>query len=169
MFLSTKSIGEVVASLRGKTRYIGLKSPSNFKLKEFEDQINATRLEKLNVVISRKKQSFWVFTLYEFRSPLRESIVTHLISRWGSSSHAFSRHESIRYSETPDQCCLFLAVSFSPRGGFYCQPDQELQSLRQSPSRGAFRPGRIAVSVLPLPSAKQAVCPLFPVHTLSPV
>ena len=74
MFLSDKSIGEVVASLRKKTRYVALKSPSNFKLEEFEKQINATRLEKLDVIISKKKQSFWVFTLYEFPSPLRKPI-----------------------------------------------------------------------------------------------
>ena len=102
MFLSTKSIGEVVASLRGKTRYVALKSPSNFKLREFEEQINATRLERLDVVISKKKQSFWVFTLYEFRSPLRKSVTTHLISRWRPFAHAFSYHESVHYSEAPD-------------------------------------------------------------------
>ena len=66
MYMSDYSIGEIVSSLRHKCRYVGLKSPQNFNITSFEHQIRAERVWHKTFEISRKKGTYWVFTLYEF-------------------------------------------------------------------------------------------------------
>ena len=68
MYLSNIPIADVVLSLRGKVRYIGLKSPMNFRLTEFETRIQAKRLCYQKFTISRNKGTYWIFTLYEFQN-----------------------------------------------------------------------------------------------------
>lgn len=66
MYMSDHSIGDVVSSLRHKCRYVGLKSPQNFNITSFERHIHAERVWHKTFEISRKKGTYWVFTLYEF-------------------------------------------------------------------------------------------------------
>ena len=66
MYMSDRSISEVVSSLRHKCRYVGLKSPQNFNLSSFEKHIKAERIWHKTFDISRRKGTYWVFTLYEF-------------------------------------------------------------------------------------------------------
>ena len=61
MYLSNIPIADVVLSLRGKVRYIGLKSPMNFRLTEFETRIQAKRLCYQKFTISRNKSHFILF------------------------------------------------------------------------------------------------------------
>lgn len=68
MYLSNISIADVVLSLRGKTRYIGLKSPMNFRLSAFEKRIKARKIFSREFTISKNKDTYWLFTLYEFES-----------------------------------------------------------------------------------------------------
>ena len=68
MYLSNISIADVVLSLRGKTRFVGLKSPMNFRLSSFEKRIKANKIYSKEFTISRNKGTYWVFTLYEFES-----------------------------------------------------------------------------------------------------
>lgn len=79
MYLSRVSIADVVISLKGKTRYVGLKSPMNFRLKEFESRIPAKRIAEKQFTISRNKGTYWIFTLYEFESDDYGSIL-HMLS-----------------------------------------------------------------------------------------
>ena len=66
MSMSDHSIGDIVSSLRHKCRYVGLKSPQNFNITSFERHIHAERVWHKTFEISRKKDTYWVFTLYEF-------------------------------------------------------------------------------------------------------
>lgn len=68
MYLSNISIGDVIASLKHKARYVALKSPQNFNLAAFERRIGAKQIIYKEFQISKRKGTFWVFTLYEFES-----------------------------------------------------------------------------------------------------
>lgn len=95
MYLSEVSIGDIVRSLRGKTRYVGLKSPSNFMLKEFEEKIDAKPLESVRFTISAKKNTYWNFTFYELSSiSCTPFLLSLLRPRWASSSYASTHHRS---------------------------------------------------------------------------
>ena len=75
--MSKRSIGDIVASLQSKTRFIGLKSPQNFDIETFEHSISARCVLRRTFEISRTKNTHWVFTLYEFHSD--ECIVFYLL------------------------------------------------------------------------------------------
>ena len=69
MYLSKVPIADVVLSLKGKVRFVGLKAPMNFCLQDFERKLGengAKRIYKKEFDISRNKKTYWTYTVYEF-------------------------------------------------------------------------------------------------------
>ena len=75
MYLSDRNIEDVVEDLKHKARYIGLKYPQNYDIDSFEKHISATPIRSQNFTISRHKETYWTFSLYEFHSDFCEACV----------------------------------------------------------------------------------------------
>ena len=69
MFLSEVPIADVVSSLNGKVRFVGLKAPMNFNLEGFERKLKniAERRYIKEFKISNNKKTYWTYTVYEFK------------------------------------------------------------------------------------------------------